>query len=405
MNFLHFTIDPVIAEAAVKSLAMGFAKPIAESGINILGKAGGTILGKAGKLTEAAQNLLFSISRKYIESYTERHGILKVLGMDKPVSLDSVYTQVNCQSETIRLYESIEAQEDAFRNRQFKDNEQPIPGMQVANENQYLLVLGNPGTGKSTFLRKVGLEALKGAGVGVGDYQHSYIPVLIELRKLRSETINLEFLKEKIAEEFKHCGLPEYQECTNKFLEQGKLLIILDGLDEVPTEKMSDITTAIRNLVDTYSHNRFIVSCRIAAYHDFHNFQRFTNVAIADFNDEQIQAFIHKWFESHSQIEWGQQCWEKLNSRDYAATKELTKTPLLLTLICILFRKRGEFPNKRATVYDDALKTLLSEWDASKEITRQQSYKGLDTKCKEIMLAEIAHNNFIKNNLFFNKAK
>ena len=179
----------------------------------------------------------------------------------------------------------------------------------------------------------------------------------------------------------------------------------MDGLDEVPTEKMSEMTNAIRNLVDIHANNRFIVSCRIAAYHHSLNFQRFTNLAIADFNDKQIQTLIHKWFESHSQPEWGQQCWEKLNSRDYAATKELTKTPLLLTLICILFRKRGEFPNKRATVYNEALWTLLSEWDASKEIIRQQSYKGLDTKCKEIMLAEIAYNNFIKDNLFFQQGE
>lgn len=403
MEILHMAIDPAIAESAIRGLATAFGKTLTEFAIGFLGKAGEKMLDEAGNLTEAAQALVFSISQQYIENYTARHGILNVLGMGKPVSLDSVYTQVNCQPEIIRIHQSIEAQEEAFRSRQSKDNEQTIPGMKVANENQYLLVLGNPGTGKSTFLRKVGLEALKGEGTG--EYQHSCIPILLELRKLRSETTNLEFLQQKIAEEFENCGLPAYQECTNKFLKQGKLLIILDGLDEVPTEKMSEITTAIKNLVDVYSNNRFIVSCRIAAYHHSLNFQRFTNVAIADFNDEQIQTLIHKWFESHSQPEWGQQCWEKLNSRDYAATKELTKTPLLLTLICILFRKRGEFPNKRATVYNEALWTLLSEWDASKEIIRQQSYKGLDTKCKEIMLAEIAYNNFIKDNLFFQQGE
>ena len=35
-------------------------------------------------------------------------------------------------------------------------------GTQVANNKQYLVLLGGPGVGKSTFLRKVGLEALKG---------------------------------------------------------------------------------------------------------------------------------------------------------------------------------------------------------------------------------------------------
>ena len=221
-------------------------------------------------------------------------------------------------------------------------------------------------------------------------------------RKYQSGEIDL---VAAIASEFQKCGLPEYQECTEKLLEKGRLLILLDGLDEVPSDRLSLMTTQIRDLLDRYSDNRFVTSCRIAAYRNFDNFRRFTNVAIADFDDGQIKTFIDKWFESHSQPEWGQQCWEKLDSGEHQATKELTRTPLLLTLICILFKRRGEFPNKRATVYNDALWTMLSEWDASKEIVRSSPYQGMDTKCKEIMLAEIAYDNFIVDNLFFQQGE
>jgi hypothetical protein len=84
---------------------------------------------------------------------------------------------------------------------------------------------------------------------------------------------------------------------------------------------------------------------------------------------------------------------------------ELAKTPLLLTLICILFQIQGEVPTKRSTLYDRTVSTLLSEWDASKEIFRQQSYKKLDPKCKEVMLSEIAYSNFMKDNLFFQQGE
>jgi predicted NACHT family NTPase len=290
------------------------------------------------------------------------------------VSLDSVYTKVNFQAEIICSYQSLDAQEEVFRQREKAEREKS-PGLEVANQVQYLMVLGNPGTGKTTFLRKVGLEALKGKSKG--EYQHTSIPVLLELRRFRSEEkIDL---VQAIALEFQNCGLPEYQECTEKLLAKGKLLILLDGLDEVPRDRLSEMTTQIKDLLDRYSNNRFIASCRIAAYRNFENFRRFTDVAIADFDDGQIETFIGKWFESHSQPEWGQQCWSKLNSGDYDATKELTRTPLLLTLICILFKKRGEFPNKRATVYNEALWTLLSEWDASKEIVRSAPYPSFVT--------------------------
>jgi predicted NACHT family NTPase len=392
-------IDPAILDAAIKGLATAIGKVVGEAGINLFGSTGVKLLDGAGNLTEAAQDLLFRISQKYIENYTERHGTLKVLGMGKPVSLDSVYTKVNFQADAIRSYQSIEAQEKVFREREKKERE-TRPGFEVANQEQYLMVLGNPGTGKTTFLRKVGLEALKGKRNG--EYQYICIPVLLELRKFRLGEIDL---IQAIASEFQNCGLPEYQECTKKLLEKGRLLILLDGLDEVPSDRLSEMTTQIRDLLDCYSNNRFIASCRIAAYRNFHSFQRFTDVAIADFDDEQIETFIGKWFKSHDQPEWGQQCWKKLNSGDHQATKELTRTPLLLTLICILFKRRGEFPNKRATVYNEALWTLLSEWDASKEIVRSAPYQGMDTKCKEIMLAEIAHDNFVADNLFFQQGE
>jgi predicted NACHT family NTPase len=393
--------DPAVTEAAIKGFVMSIGKVVGEAVLKQLGKGGEKIVDEAGNINREITDFLFPIVREYIKNYADRHGTFNVLGMGKPVSLESVYTQVNFHPEIIRTYDSVDTQETAFRDRESRNDDRRA-GMEVANNHQYLMVLGGPGMGKTTFLRKVGLEALKQAQ---GEYSHSCIPVFLELRKFKwkeSDNIDLEV---KIAEEFQHCGLPEYEASTKKFLEEGRLLILFDGLDEVPPELLGQMTTAMKNLVDRYAKNRFIVSCRIAAYRNYQNFSRFTDVAIADFDEEQIQCFINNWFKSHDRSEWGQECRSRLNSDDHKATRELAKTPLLLTLICILFLKQGEFPTKRATLYDRAVSTLLSEWDASKEIVRQQPYKGLDLKCKEVMLAEIAYSNFITNNLFFQQGE
>jgi predicted NACHT family NTPase len=50
------------------------------------------------------------------------------------------------------------------------------------------MVLGAPGAGKSTFLRKIGLEALKGEK---GEYKHSCIPVFIDLKKFTEQEIDI----------------------------------------------------------------------------------------------------------------------------------------------------------------------------------------------------------------------
>ena len=53
---------------------------------------------------------------------------------------------------------------------------------------------------------------------------------------------------------------------TGKALKSGKLLILFDGLDEVPAANVDNVVSKIGDFVDRYSDNRFIASCRIAAY-------------------------------------------------------------------------------------------------------------------------------------------
>ncbi len=104
---------------------------------------------------QAAQQKYFNASGQYIKNYAEQHGRLKVLGMREPVSLESVYTAVqvlDCENPT---FSSIDGLEKAFRetqSRRFQFNEEfKKSGLEIANEKSYLMVLGAPGSGKSTF--------------------------------------------------------------------------------------------------------------------------------------------------------------------------------------------------------------------------------------------------------------
>jgi predicted NACHT family NTPase len=380
--------EPLIAQAI-----SGVAVPVFQS----IWAGGGKILDRFGKALDGkkAKQAIDAASRQYAQNYTERHGILKVLGMREPVSLESVYTAVQfLDDRAIRSFESVETLEQVYRQakqRSFQPEDcQKQEGLNVANEKQYLMVLGGPGAGKSTFLRRMGLEALKGKK---GNFKHACIPVFIELKKFNTGEINIE---KEIAEEFRICGFPSHEEFTAKALEQGKLLILLDGLDEVPTERMNEAIRQIQNFVDLHDQNRFITSCRVAANRQ--NFRRFTDVEMADFDDAQIEKFITNWFRSEPQT--GEDCWQKLNNEEHKSAKELTQTPLLLTLVCLLYQRSRKFPTNRATLYERALRVLLEEWAGEKGIFQDDLYKGLDTKRKEMMLSEIAHHAFQADRLF-----
>ncbi len=352
-------------------------------------------------LDRKTQQILFNASQKYIINYTERHGYLKVLGMHEPVELEKVYTNVRfLQRLNIRQFESIENLEQAYRqNRSFQPKDTlDSTGIQVANEKQYLMVLGGPGVGKSTFLRKMGLEALKG---NQGRYLHECIPVFIDLKSFESkEEIDT---KQAIIEEFSICGFPDSETATDKLLESGKLLIILDGLDEVPGKVANDVIDHIHNFCDQYDNNRFIISCRTAAYN--HNFRRFTDVAMAEFSNTQIKQFIYNWFQSETdkKIDTAGKCWELLQKPENSGAKELANTPLLLTLLCLVYHRSQNFPNNRSFLYSKSLRLFLEEWAAERRIMREAIYEGLNTEYQEILLSKIAHAGFEIDQLFFGK--
>lgn len=375
-------------ESSFGNTADGAAYPLFKDLLSLLGLA-----------NKQVREKYFEAGGEYQRRYKDRHGILKVLGMREPVSLDEVYTAVQIlDSQEVKYFESPEALE-LFHwekgNRLRSGSEQKKkPGISVANEKQYLMVLGGPGIGKSTFLRKMGLEALKGRHEQ--GYKHNCVPVLIELRRFENKTIDI---FGAIINEFEICGFPNPQGFAKAALAKGKLLVMLDGLDEVPTEQFGDVVVAISNFVDQYQKNRYIASCRIAAYR--HNFKRFTDVTIADFDDNQIRQFVGNWFKDEP--ERGRKCWERLSNKENEATKELAHTPLLLTLLCLQYRHAGGFPAKRATLYKRALLILLEEWEAEKELPRQEIYKGMDAECKEVLLAQVAHDAFQKNRLFMDK--
>jgi predicted NACHT family NTPase len=254
--------EPLIG-AATAGLAGMITSVVKEGGSGLLKKADIDLF-KGAAFNRAIQ--------KYVSSYAKRHGELKVacVRMDSPIKLDEIYTAVQLLPRSaLRYYESTESLQQLFRNsgkRGFSfENAEKQQGITVANQQQYLMVLGGPGVGKSTFLRKMGIEALRRHAIVTNAqgnlealkpqehyYAHACIPVLLELRQFNSQELSI---KEVIAKEFEICGFPKAQEFTELCLHSGKLLVLLDGLDEVPGDTLNHAITEIENLVDRYDGN------------------------------------------------------------------------------------------------------------------------------------------------------
>jgi len=330
-------------------------------------------------------------TRRYIGGLIERYNLVKVLGMREPVPLKSLYVRANIL-EKISARAGLRPEELAeffdFDRRAFGKKSETVDGEIIVNRLQKFIVLGKPGAGKTTYLKFLTLMMLD----PMSQIEQRRLPVFVTLREWADEQVPL---MDFMVAQFDIYKFPDARLFLEKMLAEGKCLVLFDGLDEVSQESnLDDIIRQIQNFTDKYSDNQFVISCRVAAYN--HWFERFTDVEMADFNEEQMETFIKNWF--HGEPKVATECWERLKSS--SPLRELASVPLLLTLLCLEYSESNNFPPNRAELYERAIETLLTKWDSTRRIRRAEVYKQLSLKRKESMFARIAFATFAQNEYF-----
>ncbi len=323
----------------------------------------------------------------------ERCCTMRVLDMTQPIGLNDIYTSVNILEtitgrQRLKIEELLQqcTQEDFERFGVGRITQKRVPGLEAVHKYPKLMILGKPGVGKTTFLKYLAIQCLEGV------FHSHLVPIFVTLKNF-AEADNKPSLLEFISAE----GSVKYfdSQDVEKLLTQGRILILLDGLDEVREEDNSRILKEISDFSSSFQQNQFVMTCRIAAKE--YTFEKFTEVEVADFNQEQIVSFATNWFrnkpvKTENFIQ---------HIKDNKPIQELVSSPLLLTLICLVFEESGEFPVNCYELYKEGLDALLKKWDAKRGIQRDQIYKKLSVQCKEDLLTKIAVTTFEKSEYFF----
>jgi predicted NACHT family NTPase len=352
--------------------------------------------GVAGKREDRAVRKQWQqATTTYLQKLHDEVNNLRVLGKLESQPLEQIYTDVNVLSKLSaeRRYRLDELEAEFMpRRRWLREESERRDGLTVATETQRLFILGKPGAGKTTFLKHVALRTIKENAREDGDKK---LPIFVTLKE---QSDSGQELVPFIAAQFARADFPEAETFVRRLLKAGDAVVLLDGLDEVNLEgrRRARLITAIKQFVHEFDRCRILLTCRVAATD--YSFERFAYVEMADFDRAQQQRFIYRWFQED--MAKRDNCWQALQASRNDTLQELAQNPLLLSLLCVTFEERNEFPAERSEIYREATQALLGKWDARRNIQRDPIYQSLSLRWREGLLAYIAAQTF-GNKVYF----
>jgi predicted NACHT family NTPase len=349
--------------------------------------------------------LVTKVRQERYDKIQDQCGTLRLLDIARPVEIEDLYVDVNILEE-ITSQRWIEISDlQGFEPEEFdrlglgKVRAAGVAGLKAVERYTKLMVLGKPGAGKTTFLQYLAVQCNQ------GHFQAHLIPVFIVLKNFAEDALdegNFSLL-DYIHQDFYRSGVAEQE--VETLLSQGRLLILLDGLDEVPETASNEVIKHIRKLSDKYYKSQLVITCRIAAQE--YRFRGFTEVEIADFKPLQIEAFAKKWFVAvarnspKSGLQKASLFLEQLALPENQQIRELATTPVLLNLTCLVFQAKADFPLRRSDLYKQGLDLLLIRWDEARGIKRDEVYRNLSLPHKLQLLSQLAAISFSKGEYFF----
>jgi hypothetical protein len=285
----------------------------------------------------------------------------------------------------------LEKMQESMRHTYFDQPARPVLDVCADTTLPRLVILGDPGSGKSSLLRYLALSWARTDSLR----DTEPLPLLIELRAYN----HWECLNGKSFPAYLHYASTwhRFNQHTLDFLlkQPERVLLLLDGLDEIfdPIER-EQVLNDIQRFCIEYPHTRIILTSRVVGYQA----QRlrdadFSDFMLQDLDAAQIEDFLNRWhidtFGDQGEAKRKQ---ARLSNaiRDSKPIAQLAGNPLLLTLMAIINRNQ-ELPRNRAMLYEKAAEVLLQQWDTERAL---QAFPGMsdeiDLRAKTAILHRVA---------------
>lgn len=152
----------------------------------------------------------------------------------------------------------------------------------------------------------------------------------------------------------------------------GIVAVFFDGLDElVQVPRRVDMADIIDSFVSAFPNVPTIITCRFQGYSEAAlPREHFDILRLQPFSPQQVEEYVLKWFSLENNSITNLTAVESttLFLQESNSTRELRTNPLLLSLLCILFRGRGYIPENLAEVYRECSELLFERWDRHRQV-------------------------------------
>ncbi len=281
-----------------------------------------------------------------------------------------------------------------------KKKAKPVPALKQVERVARNVIIGLPGSGKSTFLEWLQLK-IAADKVVCGKGMERTIPILLRVRQLNPKKMptGVALIEQATGSKDRAALMPKGW--LERQMNAGRVLFMLDGLDETEPELCDEyLIPWLAERCMQYEKCSYLISSRPVGYppgalHDFN----FKECDLLDFGEDEVKEYVRHWCtairlsqnepEKEARREGaaeGEQIFSDFKSHPYI--QNLAQNPLMLSAICLVnYFEHGHLPKDRAVLYKLCVEGLLHYWDQRRGIHSVFSLEEKLRTCREVAIA------------------
>ncbi|MEW5940332.1 MAG: hypothetical protein AB1750_11755, partial [Chloroflexota bacterium] len=344
----------------------------------------------------------FSARERYLRAVIKDCSSVRLAGLDpnasdpnrSGMSLEKLYVSLDTQTPKEKPEEKDEKKRAL---RPPREEREPLSALEawITSEKRRMVLLGLPGTGKSTFVRYLSLTMAKAEISREAELPKEWkgralIPFMLSLGRF-AETLpadctkgRAELIENYLVQTLKDDeGAREFAPLALQTLEREGGLVMFDGLDEVANLRLRPLVVqAVEDFAEKYGRNQsnhFLVTCRTYSYqHDAEwKLTGWPMHELALLSREKIEYFVNAWYQELTRIEPARkdeyarkrkELLETLQPEDRRRLLDIAVFPLIVTIMAVVHTHYGSLPDTRAEVYERCVELLLIRWQGERSV-------------------------------------